>query len=53
MPSGARRRALEALEAAWRERDAGLVDLGASGLLDPVRSTPLYAELLQRLHMPP
>jgi serine/threonine-protein kinase len=46
-------RALEALEAAWRERDAGLVDLRGSGFLDPIRGTPQYADLLQRLHMPP
>jgi len=46
-------RALEALEAAWRERDAGLVDLRASAFLDPIRSTPQYAEMLHRLHMPP
>jgi serine/threonine-protein kinase len=46
-------RALAALEAAWRERDAGLVDLRGSPFLDPIRATPQYAELLQRLHMPP
>jgi tetratricopeptide (TPR) repeat protein len=46
-------RALEALEAAWRERDAGLIDLRGSPFLDPIRGTPHYAELLQRLHMPP
>jgi len=45
-------RALAALDAAYREQDAGLVDLRSSVLLDPIRSTPHYADLLQRLHVP-
>jgi serine/threonine-protein kinase len=46
-------RAVGALEAAFRARDAGLVDLRSSPFLDPIRSTPQYADLLQRLHIPP
>jgi len=46
-------RALAALEAAWRERDAGLIDLRSSLFLDPIRGTPQYTDLLQRLHVPP
>jgi serine/threonine-protein kinase len=46
-------RALAALEKAYRARDAGLVDLRSSPFLDPIRSTPHYTELLQRLHIPP
>jgi len=46
-------RALAALEAAYRAKDAGLVDLRSSPFLDPIRTTPQYAALLQRLHIPP
>jgi serine/threonine-protein kinase len=46
-------RALAALDAAFRARDSGLVDLRSSLFLDPIRSTPQYGLLLQRLHIPP
>jgi TolB-like protein/DNA-binding winged helix-turn-helix (wHTH) protein len=46
-------RALAALDEAYRDSDAGLVDLRSSLFLDPIRSTPHYADLLQRLHIPP
>jgi serine/threonine-protein kinase len=45
-------RALDALDAAYRQQDAGLVDLRSSPFLDPIRTTARYADLLQRLHIP-
>jgi len=45
-------RALDSLEAAYRERDASLTALAVDPMIDPIRSQPRVQALLTRLDLP-
>lgn len=49
---GDNRRAFEWLDAAYRERNLGLMRLNTDFLLDPVRSDPRFAELVRKVDLP-
>lgn len=44
--------AFEALERAWKNRDAGLTGLKTDPYLDPLRNDPRYAALLRKMNFP-
>ena len=48
---GDRQRALAALEAAFRNGDAGLLSMNTDAMLDPLRGDPRFARLLARLRV--
>jgi tetratricopeptide (TPR) repeat protein len=45
-------KALDALEAAYRVRDPGLILIKTDVLLDPIRNEPRYRELMRKLDFP-
>lgn len=50
---GDKERAFAALDRAWAVHDPGLTNLRVDFLLDPIRSDPRFAAMLQRLNFPP
>ena len=49
---GDREAAFAALERAWQVRDSGLLDIKVNPYLDPLRSDPRYANLVERVGYP-
>lgn len=49
---GSEERALEMLDAAWENRDMLLVFAGVDPRFDPIRSSPAFQELVDRLGLP-
>jgi hypothetical protein len=48
---GEKKKAIQALEEAYQERDTLMISVGAEPMLDPLRSEPSFQDLLRRMNL--